>query len=76
MKILLINIKELLQVREPSINKVCGVDMKHLPSIENAWLLIENESVSNFGKMEDLPNIQASETIDCTGKLALRYAVW
>jgi len=71
MKILLINIKELLQVREQTTTKVSGVDMKHLPSIKNAWLLIENDFISDFGKMEDLIDIHASETIDCTGKMVL-----
>jgi imidazolonepropionase len=71
MKILLINIKELLQIREQSITKVSGVEMKQLPSLQNAWLLIENDAISDFGKMDELPNIEVSETIDCSGKIVL-----
>ncbi len=71
MKILLLNIKELLQIRDTSIIKVCGAEMKVLPSIENAWLLLEKHMISDFGKMKDLPVIQADETIDCTGKIVL-----
>ncbi len=71
MKILLINIQELLQVREQEINKVSGADMNQLPSIKNAWLLLENKIISDFGKMEDLRDVQDCETIDCTGKIVL-----
>lgn len=71
MKILLENIKELIQVREIAPNKVSGVEMNELPSIKNAWLFLENGIISDFGKMEDLKDIQASETIDCTGKIVM-----
>ncbi len=71
MKILLENIKELIQVREDAPNKVSGAEMNELPSIKNAWLFLENGIISDFGKMEDLKDIQASETIDCTGKIVM-----
>ena len=45
--------------------------MKELPKISNAWLFIENDKISDFGKMEDLPEIQADQTIDLTGKIVL-----
>ena len=41
MKTLITNIQELLQIRDASINKVSGVEMKQLPSIKNAYLIIE-----------------------------------
>ena len=71
MKILLENIKELIQVREDAPNKVSGAEMNELPTIKNAWLFLENGIISDFGKMEDLKDIQASETIDCTGKIVM-----
>ena len=45
--------------------------MKELPKISNAWLFIENDEISDFGKMEDLPEIQVDQTIDLTGKIVL-----
>lgn len=71
MQTLIINIKELLQVRETNIEKVSGVDMKVLPTIKNAYLLIENDRISDFGKMESLSGITADTTIDATGKIVL-----
>ncbi|WP_372919446.1 imidazolonepropionase [Salegentibacter sp.] len=71
MKQLFINIKELLQVRETSVEKLSGKEMKGLPAIKNAWLLIEDDKIANFGKMEDLPEIDAEETIDAEGKIIL-----
>lgn len=71
MKILITNIKELLQVRETSIDKVSGSDMKVLPSIKNAFLYLEDDLISDFGKMEDCPNISVDKKIDATGKIVL-----
>lgn len=71
MQTLIINIKELLQVRETNIERVSGADMKVLPTIKNAYLLIENDSISDFGKMEDLNGITADTIIDAIGKIVL-----
>jgi len=65
------NIKELLQVRETSVSKVSGAEMAVLPSIKNAYLVIENNLIADFGLMENLPEINADEVIDATGKIVL-----
>lgn len=71
MKILLKNIKELLQVREPHVGILKGKHMAELPTLKNAWLLIENEKISDFGKMED-GNLPTTEnTVDLSGKMVL-----
>ena len=57
MKTLLINIKELLQVRENPIKMVSGKEMGVLPKINDAFLLLENNIISEFGKMEDCPKL-------------------
>ena len=49
MTTLLINIKELVQVRETSISKVSGADMKTLPKLENAFLYIVDDVITDFG---------------------------
>ena len=67
MQTLIINIKELLQIRDKSISKVCGADMAILPSIKNAYLLIENDVIADFGPMENCSLI-VQNTIDATGK--------
>ncbi|MFZ2282677.1 MAG: imidazolonepropionase [Lutibacter sp.] len=71
MTTLIINIKELLQVENVPKKMVCGTAMKNLPTIKNAFLLIEDAIIQDFGKMEDLPKINADKTIDMTGKIVL-----
>ena len=56
MKTLFVNIKELIQVRDTGVKKVSGKAMNSLPTIKNAFLLIENDRIIDFGKMEQLPN--------------------
>ncbi len=71
MKTLLINIKELLQVRDIAPNKVSGAEMKELPTLKNAWLLVENDIIKDFGTMDVLTETEVHKTIDCTGKIVL-----
>ena len=68
---LIINIKELLQVREISIVKVSGAEMALLPTIKNAFLLIKDNLIAGFGEMVNLPKIDADKVIDATGKMVL-----
>lgn len=71
MSLLIINIKSLLQVRENTPSFLSGDEMKTLPSIENAFLKIENDTITNYGKMEDLSDTNADEIIDAKGKFVL-----
>jgi imidazolonepropionase len=71
MKQLFINIKELLQVRENKVDKLSGTEMKELPTIKNAWLLIEDDKIADYGEMDSLPEINADKTIDAEGKIIL-----
>ena len=71
MTTLIINIKELLQVRDSSILKVSGAEMAVLPTIKNAYLVIQDGLISDFGSMEDLPNINPEKCIDADGKIVL-----
>ena len=71
MQTLIINIKELLQVRENHIDKVSGDEMAILPTLKNAFLLLENDVIKDFGPMENCPKINIDKTIDATGKIVL-----
>ena len=71
MKTLIKNIKQLVQVRDQNITKLKGKQMSYLPTLSNAWLLINEDKIENFGGMETLPNIEADQEIDATGKLVL-----
>lgn len=68
---LFINIKELIQVRDVTIKKVSGKEMNNLPTIKNAFLLIDNELIKSFGTMEELQDFDVDQTIDCTDKMIL-----
>jgi len=75
MPLLIKNIKTLIQVEHKPQLKVCGKEMSKLPVINNAFLLIENDIISCFGKMQelDLNKIHDKKSkineIDATGKL-------
>ena len=71
MSILITNIKELLQIRDPNIKKVSGKDMKILPTIKNAFILVQDDTIVDYGKMKDCKGIHAEETIDATGQMVL-----
>lgn len=57
MKILIKNIKELVQVEDTPRLKVSGKDMKTISCIQNAWLAIEDDKIAGFGKMDDWEGI-------------------
>ncbi|OCK42696.1 imidazolonepropionase [Tenacibaculum soleae] len=70
MTTLFINIKELIQVREASIKKASGKEMSILPTIKNAFLLIKDDKILDFGLMDNLSS-SADRTIDCASKMIL-----
>jgi len=71
MQTLIINIKELLQVREAGISKVSGKEMSILPTIKEAYLLLENDIIAGYGSMQDCPKINDAKIIDASGKIVL-----
>lgn len=72
MRTLIINIKELLQVRDASVLKVSGAEMAVLPTIKNAYLVIEDNLIADFGSMKDLPeDLNPEKCIDADGKIVL-----
>jgi imidazolonepropionase len=71
MKLLFKNIKELIQIRDKSVQFVQGAEMKILPSIKNAFLLIEDGIIKDFGKMEDSPSDKDKKIIDATGRIVM-----
>jgi imidazolonepropionase len=69
------NIKSLKGILAPEILLKRGSEMAHLESIDNAYLIIENDTIFSFGKMEDLANatqnITISTQIDAKGGMVL-----
>jgi imidazolonepropionase len=69
MKTILIHIKELLQIRLNNEKYIAGEEMAFLPSIKNAFLVIENELIADFGEMKNCPDYGSFNSIDCTDKI-------
>jgi imidazolonepropionase len=81
MSILIKNIKELIQVEDKPQLMVAGSAMSKLRTIQDAWLLIEDERIKDFGKMPfpyaetgtinaEIRNPKSEITIiDATGKM-------
>lgn len=71
-RILLINIKKLLQIRSLDTSYVSGKEMNALPFIESAYLLINNDIIEEFGEMKNSPkNLEKFRVIDCKDKMVL-----
>lgn len=70
MQLLIQNIKSLIQVsnENPTIKK--GKDQGKLSTIENAWLLIEDELIKDFGSMHSPYNTKGKpiKSIDANGR--------
>lgn len=71
MTTLIINIKELLQTREQTPTFIAGADMKILPSIKNAYLLIKDELIEDYGSMDEIGEVSADTIIDAKGRIVM-----
>lgn len=73
-KILIKNIKGLVQAGEEIPAVVTGLKMNELPVVENAFLALENGEVVAYGPMEDWQGVtdwRNLEVIDASGKYVL-----
>ena len=74
MKLVLQNIKELVQVEDDPQVWVAGPDMAKLKTVEDAYLIIRDEKIEDFGEMKNLkPEAFEDDDlmmeIDCSGKM-------
>ncbi len=70
MAILIKNIKKLVQVEDKLKILVAGKEMSVLPTIDNAYLLLENGVIQDFGSMDRIPSVDAScQIIDADGRM-------
>lgn len=73
-KLLIKNIKSLVQVEENPVEKICGKDLSKLNTMENAWLAIEEDRIIAFGSMENWGGItdwSDLEVIDATDRIVM-----
>lgn len=70
MALLIKNIKSLIGVETHSVKWLAGKDMQKLNTIEDAYVFIDKDKISDFGKMENLNiNNFQGEIIDASGKM-------
>jgi imidazolonepropionase len=70
--ILITHIHKLVQVREQTQGVVSGAAMRVLPELENAYLLISQGVITDFGLMDNLPSdTKAATTLNASGRLVL-----
>ncbi|MEM6963584.1 MAG: imidazolonepropionase [Bacteroidota bacterium] len=72
-KMLIKNIKTLVGVDQNSCKVKKGKEMKNLPRLNDAWLLLEGERIKDFGKMDSCPD-RADEVVDASGKMV--FPTW
>ncbi|MBY0542003.1 MAG: imidazolonepropionase [Sphingobacteriaceae bacterium] len=70
---LITNIKGLVGVHPKEKLALRGSELANLPVLENAWLLIENGLIKDFGEMQSIPSSisELSSSIDTSGKFVL-----
>jgi imidazolonepropionase len=71
MKLLLKNIKKIIQVEDNPSAKVSGERMSILPEINDGFIIIKDDFFSDYGLMNNSPDGEFDEIIECTGKMVL-----
>ncbi len=64
MRTLVTNIKSLVQTEETPCEAVCGEAMAEVGSINDAYLIVEDDKIADFGKMSELKEQNADKIID------------
>jgi imidazolonepropionase len=71
MRTLISNIQQLLLTESTSKSYKRGIEMQALPSLENAYVLVENDKIIAYGKMEQWKEQQVDKVIDAKGAFVL-----
>ena len=71
MKTLIKNIGQIAGIVEEGILRKEGAAMSEIGLLDNAWLLIDNERIADFGQMDALPSEEDCGVIDADGGMVL-----
>jgi len=74
MALLIKNIRELVQVENRPKLKVSGPEMAKIKTLKDAWVYIEGDRITDFGKMKDIPDFTKAwgmkmKVIDAAGRM-------
>jgi len=70
MRILFRHIKELVGIGQP-VAPIRGNELSLLPSLKNAWLLIEDECIHSYGREEEQAAPVADRILNCSNRFIL-----
>ena len=65
------NIGRLYQTDNNDRSMVKGADMAQLPYIDNAFIIIKDGKIDDYGTMDNIPPVENIDCIDAAGKMAL-----
>lgn len=71
MRLTIKNIGFLAGIDESGRERILGSDMKHLETLENAYIIAEDGKIASYGHMETMPEERADEEIDAKGGAVL-----
>lgn len=73
MTTIITHIKSLSGILDSSISLLKGKDLSNINSIENAWLIISNGKIDDFGSMDEMPKSPThfDEHIDADGRFII-----
>ena len=66
---LITNIKGLVQANRSHV--IMGAEMKDLPIIDDAWLLIQGTEIVEIGQMNNMPHSDVTNVINATNRFVL-----
>ena len=69
--LLLRRISTLAGILDEGVKRLKGAQMRHLQSIDNAYLFAEDGIIKSFGPDTGCPVDRADQIIDCTGRIVL-----
>ncbi len=68
------NIKQLVNIRTPDEKLIYGSDLSSLPTIGDAYIIIEDKVIAGFGNMKDMEAVNKklpTDIIDATGRFVM-----
>ena len=65
------NIKSLYGILDPNTLRLSGNEMKSFESVDNAWLLVKDGLIDDFGTMAGMPDENGHEVVDLNNRLVL-----
>ena len=70
-RLLIKNIKQLIQIERTPKLRACGSDMGRLETLEDAHLIVEGDRIATFGSMSEVPEGRFDDEVDATGRVVM-----